>query len=214
MRKVEYFLIVIVCIFAAFISPIFNKEHTVELGSTSDIVSAFCNIVMAGAAVYAALKAVDWFNEKRRDLAFDKAISTSVEFDRVKLQIDVFHNNLLIKEKESTHKELHSIAEVDLKTLHLSILTLVRLVRNCERFGFDFKSEIKTKITESFSSYHNAVYKFNAMKNASLEQLLFDGTHGINRSLFTELKAIHKQTDIAAEMMNKSIDEIFDFKSR
>jgi len=101
MRKAEYFLIVIVCIFVAFISPISNKDHVMELGSTSDIVSAFCNIVMTGAAVYAAFKAMDWFNSKKSGLAFDQAISTLTEFDKLKIQLDRFHNKLTIREKKT-----------------------------------------------------------------------------------------------------------------
>lgn len=211
MRKFEYFLMVVIAIFAAIVLPLFYKEHSMNLGTTSDIVIALSNIVMAGAALYAASKAKDWLNEKKASMAFDQAISASVEFDRVKLQIDLFHNNLLKRESESYQQESYSVVKDELEKLQHSILTMVRLVRNCERFGFDFKSDIKSQITESFSSYHNTAYKFYALKKASYQMTIINTLNGTGSKLFDELKDIHERTDIAAEMMNKKIDEIFDF---
>lgn len=41
MRKIEFYLIVVVAMFTAIVLPIFGKEHVMELGSTSDILSEF-----------------------------------------------------------------------------------------------------------------------------------------------------------------------------
>ncbi|WP_413504112.1 hypothetical protein [Serratia grimesii] len=56
-------MIAITALAAAVTLPTFGKEHSVDFGNTSDIVSAMCNIAMAGAAVYAALNAKEWITQ-------------------------------------------------------------------------------------------------------------------------------------------------------
>lgn len=63
MRKVEYSLIGIVAVFTAVVLPVFNEGHTMDFGTTSDIVSALCNVAMAGAAIGAYLIAKDYFTD-------------------------------------------------------------------------------------------------------------------------------------------------------
>lgn len=63
MRRIDVIMITITAISAAITLPTFGKEHSVDFGNTSDIVSAMCNIAMAGAAVYAALNAKEWITQ-------------------------------------------------------------------------------------------------------------------------------------------------------
>ncbi len=62
-RLIDVIMIAITALAAAVTLPTFGKEHSVDFGNTSDIVSAMCNIAMAGAAVYAALNAKEWITQ-------------------------------------------------------------------------------------------------------------------------------------------------------
>ncbi|MFS7195497.1 hypothetical protein AB6866_04720 [Rahnella inusitata] len=65
MRKIEWLLIAITTVLVAIVLPTFNKGHVMDFGTTSDVVIAISNIVMAWAACYAAIKAKDWFKQKQ-----------------------------------------------------------------------------------------------------------------------------------------------------
>ncbi|MEI7342238.1 hypothetical protein WCT87_12220 [Pectobacterium brasiliense] len=65
-------LIVTVAVLVAVLG-FYTTGGKMEVGSWADWVSATANIVMAGAAFYAALNAKDWINEKKADKAFELA---------------------------------------------------------------------------------------------------------------------------------------------
>jgi hypothetical protein len=62
-RLIDVIMIAITALAVAVTLPTLGKEHSVDFGNTSDIVSAMCNIAMAGAAVYAALNAKGWITQ-------------------------------------------------------------------------------------------------------------------------------------------------------
>lgn len=68
MRKVEYSFIGIVGMFTAVVLPIFNKDHEMDFGSTTDIASALCSLLTLGLAVKAYFK---WQDNKYRDDSYE-----------------------------------------------------------------------------------------------------------------------------------------------
>lgn len=67
MRKIELFLIGTVTVLLAIVLPTFSKGNIMDFGNASDIVSALCNVAMAGAAVYAAKNAKEWISQAHFD---------------------------------------------------------------------------------------------------------------------------------------------------
>lgn len=61
------FLTIITAIAAAITLPLFNEKHILDFGNTSDIISALCNCVVAGAAVMAFLSAKNWLYQRMHD---------------------------------------------------------------------------------------------------------------------------------------------------
>nr|WP_159465810.1 hypothetical protein [Scandinavium goeteborgense] len=78
----------------ALIKVLFSDSNGFEWGSVSDWISVLCNIVMAGAALYAAINAKDWLSEKTRTLGLEKAESLLNEMDSVSPVHDSFINVL------------------------------------------------------------------------------------------------------------------------
>ncbi|EEV6014773.1 TPA: hypothetical protein K8979_004311 [Escherichia coli] len=60
---------------------LFSGSKGFEWGSVSDWVSTFCNAIMAGAALYAAVNAKNWLSEKTRTLGLEKAEAILNEID-------------------------------------------------------------------------------------------------------------------------------------
>jgi len=52
---------------------ILSNNKSLDLGNLSDRVSAACNIVMAGAAIFAAYSAKKWFKQRTHTVGFEKA---------------------------------------------------------------------------------------------------------------------------------------------
>lgn len=75
MRKIEWLLIALTTVFVAVVLPTFNKGHAMEFGTTSDVVIAIANIVMASAAVYAAFLAKNWLHPNLLQHGLPKTVS-------------------------------------------------------------------------------------------------------------------------------------------
>ncbi|HID9395459.1 TPA: hypothetical protein ACXIY6_003749 [Serratia marcescens] len=69
----------------------YSTDKKMELGSLTDWISAGANILMAGSAVYAAMKAVHFFKEK----AIDHAYNLLAQFNDVKVDLEMFHFDLI-----------------------------------------------------------------------------------------------------------------------
>ncbi|EPD1010312.1 hypothetical protein ACR572_001473 [Escherichia coli] len=65
----------------ALVKVLFSGNKDFEWGSVSDWASTFCNAIMAGAALYAAINAKNWLSEKTRTLGLEKAESILNEID-------------------------------------------------------------------------------------------------------------------------------------
>ncbi|NIG74210.1 hypothetical protein F3J34_11440 [Klebsiella sp. Ap-873] len=76
------------------IKVLFHGGSKLEWGSLSDMVSAACNVAMAGAAVYAAWNARDWFTSKIYESAFKVAEELKDDLESLSRSIDI--NNKII----------------------------------------------------------------------------------------------------------------------
>lgn len=63
MRNIKLCLIALTALLAVVVLPTFNRDHVMDFGTTSDIIIAISNIVMAGAALAAYLLAKDYFSD-------------------------------------------------------------------------------------------------------------------------------------------------------
>ncbi|MFN2992222.1 hypothetical protein [Serratia plymuthica] len=108
-----------------------------NFGNTSDIVSAMCNIAMAGAAVYAALNAKGWFSQKSHTRGHEKA-------EEILSSIDVFYRN-----RNQTLAELYQ--------LHKLIIEINKHIDNYEKKdNFVYKEKSKY-----FSEYISKIDKLS-----------------------------------------------------
>ncbi|WP_336369452.1 hypothetical protein [Rahnella perminowiae] len=182
MRKIELFLIVVVAIFTAFVLPIFNKEHIVELGSSSDIISALCNIALAATAVYAAKK---WFQQKLLLNTLDVSHKIALDFEKGLWDINdrlfkdvMMHAEFLntIKYKIKSYEEVQTIFSRELQKstttdlaefayLHNSIN---RLKRNKVFLKNEFASLFK-RIIIARSEYLDSHYEYLAILSVNYD---------------------------------------------
>lgn len=65
-----------------FIKVFTHEISTMEIGSVTDMISSFCNIVMAFSAAYAAYNAKKWFNRKTTENAHIQAIKLKDEIEK------------------------------------------------------------------------------------------------------------------------------------
>lgn len=91
MRQIDVIMITITALAVAVTLPAFGKGHTLDFGNTSDIVSAMCNIAMAGAAVYAAMNANTWLAQKKYESALNHISNLLEERDRIIEKIAILY---------------------------------------------------------------------------------------------------------------------------
>lgn len=77
----------------------YSTDKKMELGSLTDWISAGANIFMAGAAVYAAINAKQWFSQRSHTKGFDKA-------ENILSTIDCYY-----RDRNQYLKEIHSTLE-------------------------------------------------------------------------------------------------------
>lgn len=105
MRRIDVIMITITALAVAVTLPTFRKGHTLDFGNTSDIISALCNCVVAGAAIYAASNAKGWFSQKSHTRGHEKA-------EDILSRIDVFYRarNQTLSETYQLHEFIVKIS--------------------------------------------------------------------------------------------------------
>ncbi|EPL7195933.1 hypothetical protein [Klebsiella michiganensis] len=89
--RVFQLLAIIITIFAIGVSlSLFNNYITFDVGNTSDIVSALCNLLMAVSAVYAAFNAKSWITQSHYDHVNDFLKSMTLVNDEL---CKIFYNS-------------------------------------------------------------------------------------------------------------------------
>jgi len=76
MKNIELYIIIIVALLFGVTLPLFNQEHVINFGNTSDI-------AMAIAAIYAAYRANKWFNDKSSINHLDNSHKFALQFEEL-----------------------------------------------------------------------------------------------------------------------------------
>ncbi|MBH2584656.1 hypothetical protein I5K92_17045 [Serratia marcescens] len=205
----------------------YSTDKKMELGSLTDWISAGANICMAGAALYAGSKAVNFFKEK----AYDHAINLLSKFNELKVEIDTFHFDLMT---ETTRKAEHlytesnpgnfelklsseKLKELDVKLAHLrrQSMNLLFSLNSTKRFGFEMKSEHKEKISVAISEYNNVapMHLLNYKKNPDIIVLSIKSEKfkHLDDDQHDELENIKNILHEAYLELDSNINNIFNF---
>jgi len=112
-----------------------------ELGNISDLVSAGCNITMAGAALYAAWNARDWFSQRSHSKGFDKAENILASIDE--------HTLLAKQSVNELHSSFSYIEEI-FKSLSVPPKDTSSIYKDTESKHRNLKDQIHNLIQELF----------------------------------------------------------------
>ncbi|CAI0858524.1 Uncharacterised protein [Serratia quinivorans] len=210
----------------------YNTDKKMEIGSLTDWLIAIANIAMAITAIVTARKALHWFKDK----AFTHSITLLSKFDDVKLRLDLFHNNLMMKTSCQTDKyhpenfeqtttktlsiqdtefdiEVINVLETELAILYKEIAALNSAIHSTSRLGFEMDSELKTQITTAFSSYsNNAWIHLNYYSKPAGYILMTINSNGPGNDDKTLLLCTLKdQLNDAATLLKRDIKKSFKF---
>ncbi|MGG7524160.1 hypothetical protein ACQ3G4_22690 [bacterium BS0013] len=114
------------------IKVLFSGFKGFEWGSVSDWFSAIANIIIAGAAVYAALQARKWFKQKKYELAH--SLARDLTFTLYETQ------NILEKfEQHVTTFTVSASTKKDMAKISYYVEKICELISKKERGLFDLK---------------------------------------------------------------------------
>ncbi|MBB1585160.1 hypothetical protein [Serratia sp. OS31] len=236
MKSIDFFFIIITALFSSIALSTFGEKPIISFGNVADIVSAFCNIAMAGAAVYAGSKAVNFFKEK----AYDHAINLLSKFNELKVDIDMFHFDLICETSlklPSFHQdsnipfnlttpeknEVLSLTPEKLKELEDRLvilrkqsLNLIVSLNSTKRYGFIMKPEYKERIAFTLSEYNNLtpIHLLNYMRDPKviLLQIMASGKKRMYNDQYNELENLKKILHDTYLEFDNDINNIFIFK--
>ncbi|MDQ7101852.1 MULTISPECIES: hypothetical protein [unclassified Serratia (in: enterobacteria)] len=154
-------MITITAISAAITLPTFGEKPVLDFGNTSDIVSAAANIAMASAAVYAALNAKGWVNQKADEISLllaNKIIcetcpKISISLEGITDPFNYIGYKALFNSRER-HDELVKTLELKDKDAWYTfreIREFKKDIDTLERQGWALKNKQKILIDEFFS---------------------------------------------------------------
>ncbi|MGQ6281858.1 hypothetical protein ACUN6D_26885 [Serratia sp. IR-2025] len=212
----------------------YSTDKKMELGSLTDWISAGANICMAGAAVYAGLKAINFFQQK----AYDHALEIIQEVNKIQISINHFNVELLIKtsikagtytpsnlppdyENKNTPNDfdtpIHEIQEFHSKLSGISadIMNIIGSLRSTKPFGYVMNDDYLEPLCNALSQYSNDAivhiifYKndhtyISSALNIDMPFISSDKHVSLNESYET-IK------NISSKIRTSSLDEIFNF---
>ncbi|CAI0755254.1 Uncharacterised protein [Serratia proteamaculans] len=161
MKSIDFFFIIITALFSSIALSTFGEKPIISFGNVADIVSAFCNIAMAGAAVYAALNAKGWVNQKADEISLllaNKVIcetcpNISISLGGITDPFNYIGDKVLFNSRER-HDELVKTLELkdkDAWYLFKEIREFKKDIDTLERQGWVLKNKQKIFIDEFFS---------------------------------------------------------------
>lgn len=214
----------------------YNSDNKMGIGTLADWIIAGANIAMAGAAIFAAIKANSWFKDKIKNTAVDQALILLSKFDELKLRLDLFHLDLMMKTSYHTNKyipnsteqsttktvtmkdlefdiDLINALESNLKKIHEDTAKFIRSIHNTERLGFEMKTDLTEKITNSLTQYsRNSWIHINYYKSPPAFILLTTFNPSLGDNDKTEvLCTLHTELAEAEKLLNRKIQKIFIF---
>ncbi|HGH4750337.1 TPA: hypothetical protein ACJIXE_004259 [Serratia marcescens] len=110
-----------------------------ELGSLTDWISAGANILMAGAAVYAAFNAKDWIKDKHNSAGYDHVAKLMADYDTAVLEMNRFYFYMLNLERTDT--DFHATKK-NIEDHVYNVLPLQDRLKACRRFNIKSKVEL------------------------------------------------------------------------
>ncbi|BBG70313.1 hypothetical protein [Serratia marcescens] len=205
----------------------YSTDKKMELGSLTDWISAGANICMAGAALYAGAKAINFFKAQ----AINHAQNLLARFNDVKVDIEVFNFDLL---KETTYKVEHlynanentnqkiNISSVELNNLDNRLRDLrkksmdfLTLLNSTKRFGYTMKEEYKETLKTKISAYSNAAvvhltyYKKDS--NVIAASILLNELKNLNEDQSVKLNELKNTLHATYLLFDDNIENIFTF---
>lgn len=236
MKSIDFFFIIITALFSSIALSTFGVPPIISFGNVADIVSAFCNIAMACAAVFAGSKAVNFFKEK----AYDHAINLLSKFNDLKVEIDTFHFDLIRETSlklpslhqnisapftftTSDENEVNSLIPEKLQELEDKLvilrkqsLNLIVSLNSTKRYGFIMKPEYKERIAFTLSEYNNLtpIHLLNYMRDPKviLLQIMASGKKRMDNDQYNELENLKKILHETYLEFDNDINNIFIFK--
>ncbi|WP_155482711.1 hypothetical protein [Pectobacterium brasiliense] len=110
--------------------------------SIADWVSSTANVVMAGAALYAAYHAKDWLTPARRKFAFDEFIKAIQDTDHIFLEMISFFPKIM----------LHTQSEAENFNAQLNEIDDIRKKLQCIIYNYQLVDNLGYKIDEKYIS--------------------------------------------------------------
>ncbi|HCU0431139.1 TPA: hypothetical protein OUE92_003341 [Serratia marcescens] len=234
MKPIDVFFVIITVLFSSIALSTFGDKPIIAFGNVADIVSAFCNIAMACAAVYAGLKAINFFQQK----AYDHALEIIQEVNKIQISINHFNVELLIKtsikagtytpsnlppdyENKNTPNDfdtpIHEIQEFHskLSVISADIMNIIVSLRSTKPFGYVMNDDYLEPLCKALSQYSNDAivhiifYKndhtyISSALNIDMPFISSDKHVSLNESYET-IK------NISSKIRTSSLDEIFNF---
>ncbi|MBN3214606.1 hypothetical protein [Pectobacterium polaris] len=158
--------------------------------SIADWVIAVANVCMAGAALYAALSAKDWFKQKTYSLGFEKAERLLIQLDTIYASISddmdkmsLYHLNIQCNSDSGDKNDVHTLQynienkKNDLNKIKNDLNYLSRW--NVKIINFDYITQILEKIESNLIFSSNAALNLGTYHSYPIEATYY-------RNYFTE----------------------------
>lgn len=182
MRKIKLCLIALTALLVVVVLPTFNKDHVMDFGTTSDIVSALCNVAMAGAAIGAYLLARDYFTDMVKKDGYDITKRINLELlPKLEKTLNLSAINILDIEVPSYINGGLGVWDDEVSTLNTS------LKRDLDSLIEKYRENLKvtTELRELKKNLEIYGWRMNKNKEIEIDKLL-----DMNTELFIHIRTI------------------------
>ncbi len=172
-----------------FVNILLNQYagYVMEWGSVSDWFIFLCNAIMAGAAVYAAVKAKNWISDKKNQTGFDHAISIMTEYDFLVECVRRYYFSIIITNQKSN--DFNRLSE-DLTKVAYQTITLKGKLLSSKRINLEYIPEIETALqdildyfNQSYIHIWNSNNTTNHTKIDDLKDKINNGYDSLNKDI-------------------------------
>ncbi|ROP61594.1 hypothetical protein EDF81_0065 [Enterobacter sp. BIGb0383] len=175
------------------------KGSNMEIGAWSDWVSAACNLVIAGTALYAAYSAKNWIRGQHNATAYTKVNEIMSEYDKIThILIKMFPKATTTLPNDSGFTELRMANEIN---AYMCIDVISRL-ESLNRWRVNYAPEVHDKFEELLEFCNTSYYLFAAVITKDYD-LIADGQ--------AKLKLAIDKINKNKEFFQKDIQELFSF---
>ncbi|MFF6012113.1 hypothetical protein [Rahnella sp. R3(2024)] len=182
MRYIKLCLIALTALFVVIVLPTFNRDHVMDFGTTSDIIIAISNIVMAGAALAAYLLAKDYFSDmvKKDGYEITKVINLEL-MPKLERTLNLSVINILNIEVPLYLNGDVGVWDEEVSTLNIS------LKRDLDSLIEKYKENLKvtTELRELKKSLETYGWRMIKSKEIEIDKLL-----DMNTELFIHIRTI------------------------